>query len=115
MFWGYFPAYDWVAFVWLFGSLDEMPFHSPQLCLEIKQWARAPGTTRCMTRDGRGKPGSVVGEGQWNGNASRRIGGGRCGAGLASPARAFPHDGGVSAPELYWVGVPSSFRKPRRS
>jgi 3' exoribonuclease, RNase T-like len=27
VFWGYFPAYDWVAFVWLFGSLDELPFH----------------------------------------------------------------------------------------
>jgi 3' exoribonuclease, RNase T-like len=39
VFWGYFPAYDWVAFVWLFGSLDEMPFHYPQLCLDIKQWA----------------------------------------------------------------------------
>jgi hypothetical protein len=39
VFWGYFPAYDWAAFVWLFGSLDELPFHYPQLCLDIKQWA----------------------------------------------------------------------------
>ena len=38
-FWGYFPAYDWVAFNWLFGSMDELPFHYPQLCLDIKQWA----------------------------------------------------------------------------
>ena len=39
VFWGYFPAYDWVAFTWLFGRMDEMPFHYPQLCLDIKQWA----------------------------------------------------------------------------
>ncbi len=39
VFWGFFPAYDWVAFCWLFGSMDELPFHFPQLCLDIKQWA----------------------------------------------------------------------------
>ena len=39
VFWGYFPAYDWVAFVGLFGGLEELPFHFPQLCLDIKQWA----------------------------------------------------------------------------
>ena len=39
VFWGYFPAFDWVAFVGLFGGLEEMPFHYPQLCLDIKQWA----------------------------------------------------------------------------
>jgi 3' exoribonuclease, RNase T-like len=39
VFWGYFPAYDWVAFVGLFGGLEELPFHFPQFCLDIKQWA----------------------------------------------------------------------------
>ena len=39
VFWGYFPAYDWVAFSWLFGGLNDLPFHYPQLCLDIKQWA----------------------------------------------------------------------------
>jgi hypothetical protein len=39
VFWGYFPAYDWVAFIWLFGRMDELPFHYPPLCLDIKQWA----------------------------------------------------------------------------
>ena len=39
VFWGNFPAYDWVAFVGLFGGLEELPFHYPQLCLDIKQWA----------------------------------------------------------------------------
>ena len=69
VFWGYFPAYDWVAFNWLFGRMDEMPFHYPQLCLDIKQWAIELGdpelptkegarTTRCSTPDGRGTRGS---------------------------------------------------------
>lgn len=39
VFWGYFPAFDWVAFSWLFGNMDELPYHYPQLCLDIKQWA----------------------------------------------------------------------------
>lgn len=39
VFWGYFPAYDWVLFCWLFGGLGELPFHFPQLCLDVKQWA----------------------------------------------------------------------------
>jgi hypothetical protein len=39
VFWGYFPAYDWVVFTWLFGGISELPFHFPQLCLDIKQWA----------------------------------------------------------------------------
>ncbi|HXW28516.1 MAG TPA: hypothetical protein VEK55_04055, partial [Xanthobacteraceae bacterium] len=39
VFWGYFPAYDWVGFNFLFGGMDDLPFHYPQLCLDIKQWA----------------------------------------------------------------------------
>ena len=39
VFWGYFPAYDWVVFSWLFGGMTELPFRFPQLCLDVKQWA----------------------------------------------------------------------------
>jgi hypothetical protein len=39
VFWGYFAAFDWVLFGWLFGSMHEQPFHFPALCLDIKQWA----------------------------------------------------------------------------
>ena len=39
VFWGYFPAWDWFALVGLFGGLENLPFHYPQLCLDIKQWA----------------------------------------------------------------------------
>jgi hypothetical protein len=31
VFWGYFPSYDWAAFVWLFGSLDELPLYQRQV------------------------------------------------------------------------------------
>jgi hypothetical protein len=49
-FWGYFPAFDWVAFVGLFGGLEEMPFHYPQLCLDIKQWAIELGDPELPTQ-----------------------------------------------------------------
>ncbi len=51
-FWGYFPAYDWVAFVWLFGGLRGLPFHFPQLCLDIKQWAIALGDVELPRQTG---------------------------------------------------------------
>jgi hypothetical protein len=52
VFWGYFPAYDWVALVSLFGGLDELPFHYPQLCLDIKQWAIELGDPELPRQEG---------------------------------------------------------------
>src|SRR3954470_2525348 len=26
VFWGYYPAFDWVAFTWLFGGVSDLPF-----------------------------------------------------------------------------------------
>ena len=68
VFWGYFPAYDWVVFAWLFGGMKELPFHFPQLCFDIKQWAIELGDpgfrsrtkaaiTRSPTRNGRKRRG----------------------------------------------------------
>jgi 3' exoribonuclease, RNase T-like len=73
VFWGYFPAYDWIAFTWLFGSMDELPFHYPQLKTApstqlvggtLTKWnsstmrmakPRTPSSTgRCPRRLGRG-------------------------------------------------------------
>jgi hypothetical protein len=56
-FWGYFSAHDWVAFTWLFGGIDELPFHYPQLCLDIKQWAIGLGDPPCSTPAGQKPPG----------------------------------------------------------
>jgi hypothetical protein len=39
VFWGYFPAYDWIVFSWLFGSMNDLPFAFPQLCLDIHREA----------------------------------------------------------------------------
>jgi hypothetical protein len=39
VFWGYFPAYDWVNFCGVFGGMNDLPFAFPQLCLDVKQWA----------------------------------------------------------------------------
>jgi hypothetical protein len=39
VFWGYFSAFDWIVFGWLFGDMLEQPFRFPALCLDIKQWA----------------------------------------------------------------------------
>ena len=68
VFWGYFPAYDWVAFVWLFGHMDELPFHYRNFVWTSNSgpsnWAirnclarSAPSITRCSTRGGRETPG----------------------------------------------------------
>jgi len=29
VFWGYFPAYDWVAFCWLFGGMNDLTIRVP--------------------------------------------------------------------------------------
>jgi hypothetical protein len=52
VFWGYYPAYDWVAFSWLFGSMTELPFRFPQLCLDIRQWAIALGDPELPPQSG---------------------------------------------------------------
>jgi len=36
-FWGYYSAYDWVLFCWLFGGLCNLPDNFPQYCIELQQ------------------------------------------------------------------------------
>jgi hypothetical protein len=38
-FWGYYADYDWVVFMWLFGSMVNKPFYFPSYCKDIKQLA----------------------------------------------------------------------------
>src|SRR5580698_10440193 len=52
LFWGYLPAHDWVVFGWLFGRMDELPFHFPQLCLDVKQWAIELGDPELQPQTG---------------------------------------------------------------
>lgn len=45
--WGYYAAYDWVAFTQLFGDFDayntQVPPTWPRFCLDIEQWRRQLG------------------------------------------------------------------------
>lgn len=36
-FWGYFCSYDWVVFMWLFGTMIDKPSNFPYYCKDIKQ------------------------------------------------------------------------------
>ena len=45
-FWGYFADYDWVAFCWLFGSMENLPKHFPMYCRDIKQLMDSLGVER---------------------------------------------------------------------
>lgn len=45
-FWGYFSAYDWVLFCWLFGRMIDGPKGWPWLCKDLKQWADQLGVKR---------------------------------------------------------------------
>ncbi|KKN70488.1 hypothetical protein LCGC14_0430660 [marine sediment metagenome] len=38
-FWGYYPAYDWVVFCWLFGRMIDLPKGWPKYCRDLKQMA----------------------------------------------------------------------------
>ena len=42
-FWGYYAAYDWVAFCQRFGSMVQLPKDFPWYCHDLKQWADALG------------------------------------------------------------------------
>jgi hypothetical protein len=52
VFWGYFSAFDWVVFGWLFGDMHEQPFRFPALCLDIKQWAIELGDPELPRQEG---------------------------------------------------------------
>lgn len=38
-FWGYYAAYDWVVFCWLFGAMINLPEKWPMYCRDLKQLA----------------------------------------------------------------------------
>jgi len=38
-FWGYYSAYDWVVFCWLFGPMIALPDGWPMYCRDLKQLA----------------------------------------------------------------------------
>ncbi len=40
-FYGYFSAYDWVVFCWLFGKMIDLPKEFPKYCHDLKQMLNA--------------------------------------------------------------------------
>lgn len=37
-FWGYYAAYDWVAFCWIFGPMADLPHGWPMMAYDLRQW-----------------------------------------------------------------------------
>jgi len=44
-FWGYYAAYDWVVFCWLFGKMVDLPKGFPMYCRDVKQIMDASGAS----------------------------------------------------------------------
>lgn len=42
-FWGYYSAYDWVAFCQLFGAMVSLPKGYPMFCRDLIQWCKMIG------------------------------------------------------------------------
>jgi len=47
-FWGYYAAYDWVVFCWLFGCMIDLPKGWPMYCHDLKQLADEIGNPKFM-------------------------------------------------------------------
>lgn len=50
-FWGYFSAYDWVVFCWLFGAMADLPRGWPMLAMDVKQYAMMLGDPELPAQD----------------------------------------------------------------
>ncbi len=68
-FWGYYSAYDWVVFCWIFGKMIDLPKGFPMYCLDIKQLMISKGLDKEWKRvncpDPEGKHDALV-DAKWN-------------------------------------------------
>ncbi len=46
-FYGYYSAYDWVVFCWIFGTMMDLPKNFPMFCVDLKQMMQE----RCLTKE----------------------------------------------------------------
>ncbi len=90
VFWGYFAAFDWVAVCGLFGSLDELPFHFPQFCMDVRQWAIELGDPALPAQEGQRH--HALADARWTREAWRFLAGldRRPGKGAGTPRPARP-------------------------
>ena len=62
-FWGYYSAYDWVAFCQLFGTMMDLPSGYPFYCRDLKQWADDLGNPTLPEQTGEHH---ALADAQWN-------------------------------------------------
>lgn len=66
-FWGYYAAYDWVAFCQLFGPMVALPKGWPMYCRDIKQLCDSLGNTP-LPPQGKGEHHALL-DARWNKSA----------------------------------------------
>jgi hypothetical protein len=62
--WGYYSAYDHVAFCQIFGTMMDLPKGYPMYTRDIKQWCDALGNPR-MPEQGKGEHNALA-DARWN-------------------------------------------------
>ena len=63
--WGYYSAYDHVAFCQLFGTMMDLPKGYPMLTYDIKQWCDALGNPR-LPEQGEDEHHHALADARWN-------------------------------------------------
>lgn len=61
--WGWYSAYDWVAFCQLFGCMVNLPDHFPKYCRDLKQWCDMLGNPRLPEPNGEH---NALADARWN-------------------------------------------------
>jgi len=63
-FWGYYSAYDWVAFCQLFGAMVALPKGYPMFCRDLIQWCKQLGNPE-LPKQGNDEHGALA-DALWN-------------------------------------------------
>jgi hypothetical protein len=63
-FWGYYSAYDWVAFCQLFGPMVALPKGYPMFCRDLIQWCKQLGNPE-LPKQGKDEHSALL-DAHWN-------------------------------------------------
>jgi hypothetical protein len=63
-FWGYYSAYDWVAFCQLFGAMVALPKGYPMFCRDLIQWCKQLGNPE-LPKQGKDEHSALL-DAHWN-------------------------------------------------
>lgn len=68
-FYGYYSAYDWVVFCWIFGTMKDLPKGYPMYCIDLKQMMDEKGLSKEWKRkhhpDPEGEHNALI-DAKWN-------------------------------------------------